>query len=165
MFRQLVARYEEPLIQHLIGRLRNENEAVEAAQESMVRAYFSLRKLKRAESFPSWLLGISDRVALEMRRARRRQPATLDVVSGGSEPFRESYRSELSDARLKEAIADLPEGCREVVVLRFYSGQSCSEISDILGISLGTVTSRLSRAYSLLRVALEQHPVDQECES
>ena len=54
-------------------------------------------------------------------------------------------------ADLSEAVAKLPDAYREVIVLRFYDRQSCAEISRGLDIPLGTVTKRLSRAYSLLR--------------
>ncbi len=52
---------------------------------------------------------------------------------------------------MTEAVARLPDTYREVILLRFYGGQSCAEISRDLGVPLGTVTKRLSRAYALLR--------------
>ena len=58
---------------------------------------------------------------------------------------------------LSQAVAELPEAYRQVILLRFYGGQSCAEIGRNLGVSLGTVTSRLSRAYALLREALRTH--------
>ena len=156
MFRHLVSRYQTPLIKHLSSRLRDENEAAEAAQEAMVRAYSALPKLKKTESFFSWLLGIADRVAGEMHRVRRRPVASLDLdsVVGPSNVARDPEGC--SSEQLTRAIAELPEAYREVILLRFYGGQSCSEICTNLGISLGTVTSRLSRAYVLLRNALHK---------
>ena len=56
-----------------------------------------------------------------------------------------------TDAAVTEAVAKLPDMYREVIVLRFYGGQSCAEISRDLDVSLVTVTKRLSRAYTLLR--------------
>jgi RNA polymerase sigma factor (sigma-70 family) len=61
-----------------------------------------------------------------------------------------------ADRDLGPAVAELPELYRQVILLRFYGNQSCAEISANLGVSLGTVTSRLSRAYLLLRKSLEQ---------
>ena len=57
---------------------------------------------------------------------------------------------------MSEAVARLPEAYREVIVRRFYAGQSCAEISADLGVPLGTVTKRLSLAYSLLRQSLRE---------
>jgi RNA polymerase sigma-70 factor (ECF subfamily) len=143
MFRHLVVRYEAPIRRHLAARLGDANEAAEAAQETLVRAYFALPGLKKAESFSTWLLGIADRVAKEAHRARRRRGAPVDVGA-------------VAD------IAGLPDTHRQVVLMRFYGGQSCAEIGRNLGVSLGTVTSRLSRAYALLREAMRNHVRDAE---
>jgi RNA polymerase sigma-70 factor, ECF subfamily len=166
MFRPLVMRYELALIQHLTGRLGDENEAAEAAQEAMVRCYFSLPKLKKAGSFFPWLLGIADRVAQEMRRTRRRHPAPLGIEAASflSGPDLSGHDSR-PDAELGQAVALLPDAYRQVILMRFYGGQSCSEISENLGVSLGTVTSRLSRAYAMLREALHTHEQDREIPS
>jgi RNA polymerase sigma-70 factor (ECF subfamily) len=162
MFRHLVMRFEAPVIKSLVGQLGDENEALEAAQETMVRAYFDLAKLKNAESFFPWLLAIADRVAQEMRRARRRHPVSLDFeVSSAFTEGDLTAEERHSEPELSRALAELPEPYRQVILMRFYGGQSCSEISRNLRVSLGTVTSRLSRAYTLLREVLrtdEQEP-------
>ena len=165
MFRHLVTRHEAALIKHLARRLGDRDDANEAAQETMVRAYFSLPKLQNCGAFLPWLLGIADRVSLEMRRARRRQPTPLDVegVSGLGQPDL-STENRRSDSELRQAVSELPEPYRQVILMRFYGGKSCSEISHTLGISLGTVTSRLSRAYALLREALRTHEQTAEVE-
>lgn len=165
MFRQLVVRYEAPLIRHLLGRLGNLNEAAEAAQEAMVRAYFALPKLRKTECFSSWLLGIGNRVAKEMAHASHRYANALAMKSMFEKSEPDTGSDKLRDAELSRAVADLPNTYRDVIVLRFYGGQSCAEISANLGVSVGTITSRLSRAYSLLRATLQTHAVDQECES
>lgn len=162
MFRHLVVRYETPLIRHLLGRLGNANEATEAAQEAMVRAYFALPKLRKTECFSSWLLGIGDRVAREMVRASRCRAHALAMRSTFEKSEPETGASMVRDTELSRAVADLPDTYRDVIVLRFYGGQSCAEISANLGVSVGTITSRLSRAYSLLRANLQKHAVDQE---
>jgi RNA polymerase sigma-70 factor, ECF subfamily len=163
VFRHLVMRYEAPLIKHLVRRLGDENDAVEAAQETMVRAYFALPKLRNAESFFPWLLGIADRVAQEMRRTRQRHPRSLDLeaVSALTESELPVHASH-SDPELSRAVAELPEPQKQVILMRFYGGQSCAEISRNLRVSLGTVTSRLSRAYAVLREALRTHEQDAE---
>ena len=61
-------------------------------------------------------------------------------------------------------MAGLPEAYKQVILMRFYGGQSCAEIGRNLGVSLGTVTSRLSRAYALLREALRTHEQNAEME-
>lgn len=160
IFRNLVTRYQAPLFKHLSGKLNDHSDATEAAQETLVRAYFALPKLRQAKSFLSWLLGIADRVAGEMYRARRHDAVALDsesLVARAEAPLESNGRS---DEQLTRAVSELPEDYRDVILRRFYGSQSCAEISANLGVSLGTVTSRLSRAYVLLRKTLQE--LDQE---
>lgn len=150
-FRYLVERHQGALLGYLTGRLPSGEEATEAAQETFVRAYFALRKLEKPESFFSWLLGIADRVVKETLRKRQRQPATL---AQGAEPAA-AEPAESPGPELAQAVANLPEPYREVILRRYYGGCSCAEISRDLDIPLGTVTKRLSRAYALLREVLQ----------
>jgi RNA polymerase sigma-70 factor, ECF subfamily len=57
-FRHLVTRYQSALVPFLVGKLGSVEQAEEAAQETFVRAYFDLARLKKPESFFPWLLGI-----------------------------------------------------------------------------------------------------------
>ena len=124
-------------------------EATEAAQETFVRAYFGLRELRKPGVFFAWLLGIADRVAKETCRTAGRRP-TVDLEQ--VEPAEPAGKQDTCiDTAVAEAVAKLPDVYREVIMLRFYGGRSCAEISRDLGVPLGTVTKRLSRAYSLLR--------------
>ena len=148
-FRHLVRRYEIPLTRYLRARLGNAEDAAEAAQETFVRAYFALGRLRKSEAFLSWLLGIADRVVKEAWRAARRSRA-VDV--GRVELADASTAHETTDdAATAEAVARLPPPYREPILLRYYAGHSCAEISRDSGVPVGTVTKRLSRAYVLLR--------------
>jgi len=152
-FRHLVQRYQPVLLAHLAGRLGNRDQAEEAAQETLVRAYFKMDKLRKPESFFAWLLGIADLVAKEQQRKeiiRRKRESVRVLCEEAPEP-------ELSqDYALETAVTTLPEAYRTVVLLRYYGGLSCNGIAEQLGMPLGTVTKTLSRAYTLLREALQQ---------
>jgi hypothetical protein len=91
-FRYLVRRYQAVLLAHLTGKLGSKTRADEAAQEVFVRAYFNMCKLKKPDSFFSWLLGIADRVAKEQRREEQIQ-RQREIVRSISE---EAPRTELS---------------------------------------------------------------------
>jgi len=110
-------------------------------------------KLRKPDAFFSWLLGIADLVAKEHVRKeqlhRRRQ-----MVRSFSQ---EAPPTELSqDYALETAIAELPEAYRKIILLRYYGGHSCNQIAEQLDMPLGTVTKTLSRAYAMLRDALQQ---------
>jgi RNA polymerase sigma-70 factor (ECF subfamily) len=150
-FRYLVQRYQKRLFAYLYGRIGNPLEAEEAAQESFVRAFLSLKTLRKPESFSSWLLGIAGRVAKEQfrlaaHRERDREAAEVMIADAADCP---------EDYPLEEVIAALPETYRQVIVLRYYEGLSCQDVATRLGTPLGTVTKTLSRAYALLRQELE----------
>jgi RNA polymerase sigma-70 factor (ECF subfamily) len=151
-FRLLVQRYQRPLFAFLAGRLGNQTEAEEAAQESFVRAFFALKKLRKPGSFYAWLLGIAGRVLKEQFRSNARHKRDREFV--------ESLQPEDDDSALdypvEEAIALLPEQYRQVILLRFYEGLSCREVAARLEVPLGSVTKTLSRAYALLRQKLQK---------
>ena len=152
-FRYIVRRYQAVLMAHLAGKLGNKDKAEEAAQESLVRAYFNMSKLRSPGSFFSWLLGIADRVVKEHQR-KEMLHRQREVIRSFSQ---EAASPELSlDYGLEAAIAELPESYRRVVLLRYYGGRSCSEVAEQLDMPLGTVTKTLSRAYAMLRKSLQQ---------
>ena len=111
-FRVLVERYQGPLTAYLTGRLGNRKEAEEAAQETFVRAFFGLEKLREPDAFNGWLLGIAARVAKERfrlwRHWRRDREAAAAMSAAASGP-REA-------GQLEPAIAALPENYRRVIL-------------------------------------------------
>ena len=149
-FRLLVQRYQKPVFAYLASRMGDPLEAEEAAQESFVRAFLSLKKLRKPESFYAWLLGIAGRVAKEQFRSaahRERDREAAEFVVAEADDDRKEYP-------LEEVIAALPETYRQVILLRYYEGLSCQEVANRLAMPLGTVTKTLSRAYALLREEL-----------
>lgn len=150
-FGLLVDRYQKPLFSFLASRVGNLPQAEEAAQESFVRAFLSLKKLRKPESFYSWLLGIAGRVAKEQFRSQLRRRQDPEVA----ETIMTSAADDNKDCPLEEVIAVLPESHRQVILLRYYEGLSCQEVAIRLEMPLGTVTKTLSRAYVLLRQELK----------
>jgi RNA polymerase sigma-70 factor (ECF subfamily) len=152
-FRMLVYRYQGLLSSYLAGRLRDRSQVEEAAQESFVRAFMSLKKLRKPESFCPWLLGIAGRVAKELFRDSKRRQQDPEIsrslrADGANSHDHENYA-------LDEAIAVLPETYRQVILLRYFEGLTCQEVAQRLEMPLGTVTKTLSRAYALLRQELQ----------
>ena len=152
-YRHLVRRYQGVLLSYLTGLLGSRSGAEEAAQETFVRAYFVLGKLKKPGSFFSWLLGIAARVAKEHQRAGQRERRIGREVFEMSSAAGTAPGTQADDS-LARAIAQLPETWREVILLRYYAGLSCAEAAERLDKPIGTVTKTLSRAYALLRESL-----------
>lgn len=130
----------------LLRRLGGLDAAEEAAQEAFVRAFAGLGRLRG--SFTSWVLGIAAHVAAEGRRRPSPGAQGLESAAGPPAPARH-------DASVSEAAQALPEPYREAVLLRYWGGLSCDDVAAAQGVSLGTLTKRLSRAHQMLRERLD----------
>ena len=134
--------------------LPNPAEAEDVVQETFLVACREFPGLCRPESFGSWISTIARNLALAAAAGERRRRQKLAGASAGRErsgpvPDRDAlYR------RVLREVENLPEGCREVFLLRYVENKSCAEIAGDLGVAIGTVTSRLSRGHQLLRERL-----------
>jgi RNA polymerase sigma factor (sigma-70 family) len=141
---------------------RDPSDAEEAAQDGFVKAYRALGRFRRGAPFRPWLLQIVANEARNRRRsAGRRANLALrladEVRPGDAVPSPEAAL--LSDERRAELLAAV-EGLREeerlVVSCRFFLGLSEDETAQTLGLKLGTVKSRTSRALAQLRQEVER---------
>ena len=141
---------------------RDTSDAEEAAQDGFVKAYRALGRFRRGAPFRPWLLQIVANEARNRRRsAGRRASLALRLADearpGDAVPSPEAEL--LSGDRRAELLAAV-EGLREeerlVVSCRFFLGLSEDETAQTLGLKLGTVKSRTSRALARLRHELEQ---------
>lgn len=147
-FERLVRRYQGLALARAFGVLRNRNDAEDAAQDAFIRAFRFLGQLKDPEAFGPWLLRAVANVA--SRAARRRSRHAMELLDSDKPDRREPHSDVL------EAVAALPEGYQQVVHLHYSQGFSCSEIARLLGLRVGSVTSRLTRARQMLRKALSE---------
>jgi RNA polymerase sigma-70 factor (ECF subfamily) len=146
--------------------LGNEADALDAVQDGFLKALTHLSGFQGRSTFKTWLLRVVSNAALDLGRQRgrrevlsldtalpqEREPASLlgaDDVSAGLE------RLDLRQA-LDAALAQLPEAQRRTFVLHADAGLSYREVADVLGISIGTVMSRLFYARQKLRVYLDR---------
>ena len=155
-FRPLVERYQKLVFSFLAGRIRDPHLVEEAAQEAFVRAFQSLRKLRKPDSFYAWLLGIADRVAKEHLRSRQEHRLHDEIL----EDLPDEVPPDPDHYPLEELLSVLPETCRHLIQLRYYEGLSCQEVGLQLDMPLGTVTKTLSRAFALLHKELTRRPTN-----
>ncbi len=135
-------------------------EADEAAQDALVAALRALDSYRGDAAFTTWLYAITMNVCrghLRRRRARERLHQALQAVfrlrGGPDDPEDRTVRRE-ADRGLWRAIQALGEKHRLPVILRYYHELSIAEIAQVLGISEGTVHSRLYTARERLKEAL-----------
>jgi RNA polymerase sigma-70 factor (ECF subfamily) len=156
--RTFVTRYEQMVFAFLSRSLGAGPHVEDLAQEVFLRACRALPTFDSARSarLSTWLLTIATRVAIDARRKRRLPIAPLDadlVVADSGNPETERRRREIADA-LERAALQLSEEQRDVFVLAEFHGLDTKELASVLGISEGTVKTRLFRARERLRAAL-----------
>ena len=125
-------------------------------QDAFVRAWERIGSFRGESRLSSWLYRIAVNVILESGRTRQRWRRLLvsdDRLASGrvSRDADPGLRVDL-----ERAIALLPAGAREMVVLRDVEGHSYEEIAELTGAALGTVKSQISRGRRLLRETLER---------
>ena len=144
-FESLVAPYAQRLYRFLVVRLGDEREARDALQETLLAAWQGLPQLRERERPWGWLAGIAANKAAD--NARRRPPV---VPLPEAEPgYEQGEASEVA-----AALAKLPRSAREVLLLRYLLRLSEDETAAALGVRVGTVKSRASRARRLLQEEL-----------
>jgi RNA polymerase sigma-70 factor (ECF subfamily) len=158
--RVVVERYQERIFALIFGIVRDAHEVEDVAQEVFLKVYTRIRAFDERSQFFTWLYRVAVNAAKDHVKKRIRRPAVaLDeadsLAGGGEDPESHAARGETSRL-VREAIDALPLRYREVLALRELEGLSYDEIASVLGISIGTVESRLHRARSRLKRKLER---------
>jgi RNA polymerase sigma-70 factor (ECF subfamily) len=151
-FRALVARYQRPLFGLVRNLTSDQGECEDIVQEAFLSAYRHLRSYNsRRSAFPTWLLTIARNLCVNALKKRR--PKVLDEfpeLADGRTPDAILGEAELF-RQLDAALAALPLEQQTAFVLAEIQGLSHEEISQIEGVKVGTVKSRISRARDKLR--------------
>ena len=170
-FEALVSRHEDKVYGLALRMTRSEADAAEITQDTFLSAYQHLGEFRGEAAFGSWV----HRIAANNALMRLRRQKVLDIVSDeitGPEFTERGSLAELPDSdwskRADDKVLDdelgrairaatdaLPEGYREVFLLKDVEGLSYEEISEMVGISIPAVKSRLHRARLALREAID----------
>jgi RNA polymerase sigma-70 factor, ECF subfamily len=167
-FYNLVCPCERALYTAAVTILNNSADAEEAAQEAVLKAFANLASFRGEAKFSTWLIQITiNESRLKLRKDRRHLYESVDEQRADDEgeyspkdfadwrevPSEALQRRELREA-LKQAMAHLPSMYREVLILRDVQQRSIQETARILGLTEGSVKTRLLRARLQMRDAL-----------
>jgi RNA polymerase sigma-70 factor (ECF subfamily) len=171
-FRDLVVRYQRKVYAVALGIVKDRDLAWDVSQEAFVRVHRHLPEFKGDSSFSTWVLRITTHLAIDsVRRERQSVKDDIDEVresdlSGGGEgilstalgqnPMQNALRKELL-GKIQEALSQLPEKHRTILVLRELEGLSYEELAERLGIHKGTVMSRLFHARKKMQALLRDY--------
>lgn len=149
-FAQAVTEHSRAMFRAARSILNSDADAEDAVGEAVLRAWQAWSGLRRREAVNAWLLKITVNCAYEQGRKAGRTVAVedLEAVAGAAE---DRHYHDLWDA-----VMALPQEQRATVVLFYYEDLTLVQISRILGVSQGTVKSRLSRARGRLRELLRE---------
>src|SRR5271154_3649532 len=150
---ELFRRYHQPAYRVAYRLLGNEADALDAVQEGFVKALTHLEGFQGRSSFKTWLLRVVSNAALDLGRQRgRRETMSLDAAEA-SDLTRGQLTDDDSSARgleqadlrgiLDQALSTLSDAQRQTFVLFADAELSYREVAEALGISIGTVMSRL----------------------
>ena len=168
-FDELVIKYSKKLYGLVYNMTSNKEDTHDLLQDIFAKAYRSLRHFRGKSTFYTWIYSISVNMTLNfLKKRKRRAGMSLDDVDSGiqsdpafidqghrANPRHQSNIHELQK-KLNEALQALSEDHRAVVTMFDIQGMPHAEISKILGVSEGTVRSRLYYAHQQLQGYLEE---------
>ena len=172
-FNILVERYKERLASYLYHFLHDEKQAEDLLQETFLRLFRNRYSYEPIAKFSTWLYTIAGNLARSEYRRRKRHRTTSLYGSGDGEEYELPIPSEslapdryaergIHSLSIQNALDKLGDDFREVVVLRDVQLLSYEEISDITGLPMGTVKSRINRGRSKLQEMLKDVYVREE---
>ena len=135
--------------------LRNRTDADDLVQEALTRAISRSETFKTGTNLRAWLFTILHNVHVNQVRAKAARPDEVEVESVESKlitPARQEEQVELNE--MMRTVHELPEDQRKVLLLVALEGLKYEEVAEMLGVPIGTVMSRLSRAREAIRVKL-----------
>ena len=165
-FAELCRRHTQTARQRIFSIVRHQEDAEDAMQETLLRAYLNLGRFRRACKFSTWMTAIGINAALTVIRKRKsrresdiepsspNEPA-WDIVDQTPDPEHRVAKSQIILILRKELLG-LPLNMQEAVASYYEHDHSLQEAADALGISVGAIKSRLLRGRRSLRSSFER---------
>ena len=164
-FKRLMDKYQKPLYYHVLKMVKNHEQVEDIVQESFMKAFSNLSSYNTNYAFSTWMYRITTNHTIDFLRKKKLQTTSINEpvrakdgemqmqIVGGAETDRMIIRKERKKI-VTDAIQNLPEKYREVIVMRHLEEMSYQEISEELDIPLGTVKAHIFRAREMLYKAL-----------
>ena len=135
---------------------RNPDQAADCAQDTFIKAWKALPKFEARASFSTWLHRIAVNTVLEKRRGPTRAEVLVEDPTEYETDVKAVLDTPVEEEEIEAAIASLPQGARDALVLCGVYGYEHSEAAGMLGIAVGTCKAQLHRARGLLKDRLER---------
>lgn len=173
-FKLLVERYQRKIYSVALGMVKDKEEALDVSQEAFVKVYKYLDHFKGDASFYTWLYRITVNICIDVLRRRGAmrgehvefdETIQMDAAEAnigalgsrlGTNPQKSALRKELA-AKIQDALAQVPEKHRAILLLREIEGMSYEDLARTLDIPKGTVMSRLFHARVKVQKILSEY--------
>jgi RNA polymerase sigma-70 factor (ECF subfamily) len=158
-FERLISKYEWKLMRHAFQFSRNATDAQDLFQETCIKIYRNMHKLKTEETFLAWAIRIMERTHIDKRRRNRLHVESIDAqnpqdnpreFAGPEDIHRDIESQEDFDFKML-LINSLPKPMRAALYLREVEGLSYKEIADKLDENIETLKTRVFRSKARLR--------------
>src|SRR2546421_7608043 len=151
-FEMIIRTQSRPLFAIAYGILQNREEAEDAVQDALVKAWKSRWRVRDPEKFPAWLCMIARHRARDVFRKRR-----TNSFANETHETNESERTDTAelDRQLHSALASLPEIHRAAISLRYFEEMDYATIENRLGLTNGSLRGILGRALATMRKQLK----------
>lgn len=166
-YQELLERYQKTVFHIVVRIIRNSDDAQDLVQETFMRAFNTLESYRSEFRFSTWLCKIAANCSIDYLRKKKIKAFSMDKplqTKNGSMEIELEDRSANPEEKLlrkqrlmsiEDAIEELPDKYREVIVYRHHDDKSYEEIAGILGVPIGTVKARIFRARELLKKKLK----------
>lgn len=168
-FEKLVLEYQSKVYALTFRYMGNEEDAYDMFQETFIKAYRSLPSFKGKSTFGTWIYRIASNVCLDELRRRKRRIPTLSLDEPATTLDGNEVEIEIADTSqsadilfeqkefslyIQEVLDEMKSEHKNAIILRDVLELSYEEMAEVLGCSIGTVKSRLSRARNILKEKL-----------
>ena len=170
-FDVLLKRYESKVFTYLLYSVRTQELAEDLFQDVFIKIITTLRQKKYTEygKFSSWVMRIAHNLVIDYFRQSKNDNTVsndeieFDLFANSSLGLEESIEAQMIDKQtleeVKGLIGLLPQGQRDVVLMRFYQDLSFKEIADITGVSINTALGRMRYAIMNLRKLAHENKI------
>lgn len=168
-FEELIKEYKKIAFNIALKILKNKEDAEDISQEALIKVYKNIDRFNMDSSFKTWLYRIVVNTCLDHVRKNKENPISIDqpIRSGHDEFYMdvEDYRptpqeileTKLTQKMVMDAVNELEDDFKSIIILRDINDFSYEEISEILECNIGTVKSRISRGRQKLKEILEKN--------
>lgn len=152
-FYELISERKEILYRTAYTYVKNRDDAIDILDETIYKAYLSLKRLKDPKFFNTYLTRILINTSLDYMRKNKK----VNIVElQDNIPIEKSCLSFEEKHDLKEAVNKLDEKYKTIIILKYFQDMTIQEISNVLSCPLGTIKSQLHKALKLLRIELKE---------